>query len=269
MAKNVIVVGMPRSGTSMLAAVFARKGFFVAEDVEEELREPDRANPDGYWEARSLVDRNVEVLAAAGFPHHNTWLFDAIPPVQASRLADLDPLPEHRHFAESYQQHAPWIWKDPRLCYTLRYWWPLLDHAGTRVLLIKRSHEAIFRSFVRLGWRDETEEARADVIRRIDDHLSAAEQALSSLQIPHLVLSYEAFSKDGPRIARQLGELLEADFTPSDLGFEKRYDHSSVPGRALFMLERLAMSLPSPVRRAVRTCAPSSWLGRVFPGMEP
>ena len=39
--KNTIVIGMPRSGTSMTAAIFARQGYFLAEDTDEELRPGD------------------------------------------------------------------------------------------------------------------------------------------------------------------------------------------------------------------------------------
>ncbi|MEJ2363028.1 MAG: hypothetical protein P8Z75_16755 [Gammaproteobacteria bacterium] len=53
MAFNTIVVGMPRSGTSMTAAIFARAGYYVSGDDEKQLRIGDEYNPDGYWEART------------------------------------------------------------------------------------------------------------------------------------------------------------------------------------------------------------------------
>jgi hypothetical protein len=35
--KNVLVLGMARSGTSMTASIFARHGHFVTEDTERNL----------------------------------------------------------------------------------------------------------------------------------------------------------------------------------------------------------------------------------------
>lgn len=250
----------------MLAGVFARKGFFVAPDGNSDLRHPDRANPEGYWEAQSLIDRNVEALAAAGFGPHNTWMFESITAEQVARIARLPALPGHRQFVDEYQKRAPWVWKDPRLCYTLAYWWPLVDPGGTQVLLIKRDPDAIVRSFERVGWSEPTEAARADVRRRIHDHVSAAEKSIESLRIPHLALQYDRFHEEGARIAEQLSDFVETTLTISDLRFEKRYDHSSARGRVTVLLERLVGRLPPSSRRVLKAVIPTSWLKRMFPG---
>jgi hypothetical protein len=250
----------------MLAAIFGRQGFFLAHDADSELRRPDRANPHGYWEAESLIERNVEVFAATGFPHHNTWLFDAISPAQADRIRHLDPLPGHRGFLSQYACHTPWVWKDPRLCYTLSYWWPLVDPMTTRVLLIKRNPESTYRSFIRLKWRVDTDESRADVFRRIKDHNRAARDAIVSLNIPHMELEYDRFKEEGDTIARELGDFIGVELEPAALGFDQRHDHSEGAGRAVFAAERLAERMPAWLRRAARVGMPSSIMRRLFPG---
>jgi hypothetical protein len=262
-----MVVGMARSGTSMLAAVFARLGYFVAEDPDNQLQAPTRANPTGWWEAEPLIERNLEVLRAAGFQHHNTWMFEAITPEQAARVDGLSPLPGHPEFVERYQERAPWVWKDCRLCYTLRYWWPLVDADTTRVLLIKRNPEATVASFVRLGWCEAADEARADLRRRIHDHIRQAESTVEKLGIPHLTLSYDAFRDEGPHIARQLSDFLEVPLSAPDLLFRERFDHSSVRGRVTVLLERLVTSVPKPIRRTLKAIIPTSLLRKLLPGM--
>jgi hypothetical protein len=75
MPKNVIVVGMPRSGTSLTASIFSRKGYYVSGNEARELQAGDGHNPFGYCEAKGLIERNVELFSAAGYPHDNTWKF--------------------------------------------------------------------------------------------------------------------------------------------------------------------------------------------------
>ena len=81
--KNVIVLGMARSGTSLAASILARKGYFVAASRSDELQKPNKYNPSGFWEARSLIENNIEVLTAVGFKPDNTWFHEAITPEQA------------------------------------------------------------------------------------------------------------------------------------------------------------------------------------------
>lgn len=175
MPKNVLIVGMPRSGTSMTASIFASNGYFVAEDSKNELRPGDEYNPSGYWEAEDLIKCNAEIFNAAGFHHDNTWLYNSIDDEQAASILTLEPLPEHEHLVDKFNKQGPWLWKDPRLCYTLGYWWPLLNHETTSVLLLKREPKEIYNSFIRLKWRSTSQQDKKDVILRIQKHMDAAE----------------------------------------------------------------------------------------------
>ena len=86
MPKNVLVVGMARSGTSLTASIFVKKGYFVAEDPENQLQAAGPHNPGGYWELEDVKEANVEVLKAVGFQHHNTWVAEEIRPEQAEDI---------------------------------------------------------------------------------------------------------------------------------------------------------------------------------------
>ena len=65
MPRNIIVVGTPRSGTSLAASIFARLGHFVADDEAAQLRDPDHFNPGGYWEAEPLIEANASLFQRA------------------------------------------------------------------------------------------------------------------------------------------------------------------------------------------------------------
>ncbi len=265
MAKNVLVVGMPRSGTSMTAGIFARAGYFVTDEPDVDLRPGDPGNPDGYWEAEGLIERNVEVFRAAGYAGHNTWLFDPIEAAAQERIHGLEPVAGHADFVERFQRNRPWIWKDPRLCYTLGYWWKLLDPEQTCVVLTSRDPEAIYRSFLRLGWREASDEARADVFARVEDHMAAAREAIRRYGIPHEVIVYEEVADDAARIARAISELCGTDIGADDLGFDRRFDHSGARGRLTAAAESAAMLLPAGVRSVVKRLVPSSVISALFP----
>ena len=191
--KNVIVVGMPRSGTSLAARVFAKKGYYVTSSEQDELPTGDEQNPFGYWEAESLIKLNVEILNRAGFPFHNTWTYGPIRPEHLAKIHGLDRTEVHRAYLNTYDEHSPWVWKDPRLCYTLAYWWPMMNPNTTSVLLLRRNPDEIYQSFRRMNWRSSSEQDKKDVFLRIDDHLKAAEQAIGKYNIPYIEINDQEY----------------------------------------------------------------------------
>ena len=265
MPKNVMIVGMPRSGTSLMAGSLAGCGYYVTEDPESGLRPPDHHNPGGYWEAESLTQLNAALFDAAGYPEDNSWLGRRIPEEAVRRIGSLEPGEAHRAFVARYEANAPWLWKDPRLCYTLSFWWPLVRPDSTRVLLMRRDPEAIWQSFVRLRWREATEEAKADVHARIADHLAAAEDAIARLGIPHLEVRYEEIAEKPAAIAERLSGFLDVDLRPDRLGYSKGLDHSRLRGRLATFLEHRYEGLPPGLRRFVKRLAPQALIRTLFP----
>lgn len=257
--RNVIILGMPRSGTSMTAAIFARQGYFLAEDVDEELRPGDEHNPSGYFEARGLVERNATLLRRAGFSGHNTWLFDPITDEQSETLRHLAPTPEDHAFATGYAAHRPWLWKDPRLCYTLAYWWPLIDQENTRVLVLRRRPEETWNSFLRLDWRQDTDAERQDVMARIEHHLDAAMRCVTQCRIPHLAVHYDEYLAAPATTAARISETFGLSLAVDDLGFDKSLNSTRFPRRVQSFLSRqksrLANHLPDGVKAAIRDIA--------------
>ncbi|MEX2048873.1 MAG: sulfotransferase [Gemmatimonadota bacterium] len=265
MPKNVVVVGMPRTGTSLVAGIFGRKGYFTADDPTAALRTGDQHNPGGYWEAETLTRMNAEVFAAAGYAEDTSWLGAPMSSEAAARIGELAPVQAHRELIATYEAHAPWLWKDPRLCYTLEYWWPLLPTEGTRVLLTRRDPEAIWQSFVRLHWREPTPEARADVMERIERHLGAAKDAITRLAIPHLEVRYEDFAADPVSMAAALSDFLDVELGAEDLSFSTKLDHSRLRGRIATYVEHRYERLPPGLRRAAKRLVPRTLLRALFP----
>lgn len=265
MKRNVIVVGMPRSGTSLTASVFARQGYYAAEPGAGELRHGDEFNPDGYFEAESLVEANARVLGRAGYPYHNTWLYEPIPDELAGAIGDLDHTPQDQRLVDAYQARRPWIWKDPRLCYTLSYWWPLMDPDATTVLITRRNKADIWNSFVRLGWRTDTRHEREDVYARIDAHLGAAMTAVRKHAIPYIEIDYDEYRRNPEETARRVSRTFGLEIEADELGFRSAYDHSGIRGSAEQFLERLTGALPTSIRRTAKKIVPAGVVRALFP----
>jgi hypothetical protein len=265
MPKNAIVVGMPRSGTSLSTRIFVRKGYFVAEDEENALEPADEFNPFGYWQAKGLVDRNIEIFHAVGYEFKNSWLWNQISEDALARIRSLEPLPGHREFAAAYDGRAPWVWKDPRLCLTLSYWWKMMRPEDTAVLFIERDSEEIHRSFKRIGYVSAGPGSRERIARVTAQHLGEARRTLDSLEIPHLTVQHKRYFKDPAGVAREIGELFDIELTPDDLDIRADLNHSSAAGRAVELIESFYMLLPVPARSLLKRLAPFS----VMRGMAP
>ena len=119
---QLIVLGMHRSGTSVLARLLNLMGAYFG--PEGSSTGANEENPKGFWERRDVRNLNDMVLHAMGCDWNRISTFDpdAIPgPVAAefnraaSRLVlDLD-------------AHRPWMLKEPRLCLLFPLWRPLLE----------------------------------------------------------------------------------------------------------------------------------------------
>lgn len=265
MPKNVIIVGMPRSGTSMTASIFVRRGYFAAEEENSHLRDGDSFNPGGYFEADDLIEANVEVLKRVGYEHHNTWKFDPFRPDQVENIASLSASDSHVKLVQSFDQHAPWVWKDPRLCYTLGYWWPLVNHSNTRVLLLRRNADDIFKSFKRVGWRNESPEDKRDVQTRTQDHIREAEKAIRFHGIPYCEIDYSDFRNDVEKVIATIESTLGILLTREDLGFRPEFDHSSGRGSVERFMEKIADRMPKSIVAAGKALIPNRVLRFFFP----
>jgi len=255
--KNTIVIGMPRSGTSMTAAIFARQGYFLAEDEDEELRPGDENNPEGYFEAASLVERNVHLFRRVGYTAHNTWLFQPITDDQADQLQTLELTHTDRQFVSTYEQHSPWLWKDPRLCYTLGYWWPLLNPETTRVLVLRRRPEETWNSFLRLDWREFNEEARVDVYQRINHHLTTAMETIERLSIPHIVVHYDEYSESPMAVANRINTCMGLQLDIEALGFDGSLNSTTLPRRFTTFVQKQRSRLGALLPRSARVAKPA------------
>lgn len=265
MRKNVLVVGMARSGTSLTASIFVKNGYFVAEDPGNQLQAADQTNPSGFWESEYIKEANVKILEAVDFRHHNTWTFEEIRPDQAEAIFSLKRLEEHTQLLQKYENRRPWIWKDPRLCYTLAYWWPMMNPDNTSVLLVTRDPNEIWRSFLRRGWGGARSGEKSEFICKIEDHIGFARKTINRFDIPHMEIDYSDYARQPKIAAERLSRYFGCELTAKDLGYQSKYNSSALRGYVGYLAERIAAVLPAPVRRMLKRAMPDFIMRIVFP----
>lgn len=148
-AADVVVVGAPRSGTSLVAQLLASGGVGFG----EHLLPASPANPRGFLEDVRVTELNDELLAphvvgTGAVPVPSPHLAWAGAPADDA-LVVADPLQRER-MGELLASAAPIGVKDPRFVWTLDAWRPVL-RPGTVLVAVVR-HPAEVATSLRAMW---------------------------------------------------------------------------------------------------------------------
>jgi GT2 family glycosyltransferase len=141
----VCILGMHRSGTSMVTKLLHQCGLYLG--PESELIPASPYNPDGHWEHRAFEAVNDEILGRLG----GGW--DHPPPLPADWAADrrLDPTRDKaRKLLAQFDGREPWGWKDPRTSLTFPFWQELLT--DLKVVVCLRNPVEVAQSLSRRGF---------------------------------------------------------------------------------------------------------------------
>lgn len=143
----VIVAGMHRSGTSLIASFLSALGF----EMGPELLGPDARNRAGYFEDKAFMDLNQRLLRAStrdddgGYPDWGWTEIEAL-----DRSCQESFYEEARELVESRTgTGASWGWKDPRNSLLLDFWDQFSD--GAKFVLVYRFPWDVADSMQRLG----------------------------------------------------------------------------------------------------------------------
>lgn len=145
----IIVLGMHRSGTSLVAQLVAKWGAFMGND----LMPADEFNIDGYWEHNPLVALNEKIFEFLG---HN-WIY---PPETMHIDSLIDQFGEEANqiVNDMDSQNTLWCWKDPRIVFLLPFWKRILAHRKIAYIVSYRNPFAVASS---LKKRDDLPESVA------------------------------------------------------------------------------------------------------------
>ena len=110
MSRVLILTGMHRSATSLIASLFQRAGVHLG----AQLLEANAQNPRGFFEDVEFYEFHERALRERGKHILVDRAFQFVPTAQENKNADA--------LIESRAQYALWGWKDPRTSLFLEFW---------------------------------------------------------------------------------------------------------------------------------------------------
>jgi len=128
---KVIITGMHRSGTSMIAGVLQLCGLYLGNNLLSGLRD----NPKGHFEDREFLKLNIDLLRE----NHTNWR--QCRPV--SKVSN-NLLHKMKQFISKWPADQTVGWKDPRACLTLQIWRQAIEPELLVVVLM-------FRPFIEIA----------------------------------------------------------------------------------------------------------------------
>lgn len=192
---QVIILGMHRSGTSMLAGICSKLGVMMGQNL---IMGDTPQQPTGYYEDQEFVDLNGQILREAG----GGW--EKPPSLEAIKKAGKDKAELIKEIISKRDKAYPiWGWKDPRTCLTLKCYLPYLNNP--KIIVILRDKDAIISSLVK---RETDKKGRRRVsYEQALSLVNAYQDAILRSNTSYMVVHYEDLirTKDVRPIARYLG----------------------------------------------------------------
>ena len=180
-SRCVMVLGLPRSGTSLVAGILHMTGVNMGEG---RLQPADQNNPTGYWEDlrwQALNKRITGIRYGCNEP----------------RDIGTEQKEQYRQLAAECQTRPLWGMKDPRLCFTAQWIWPYLSDC--RIVTVRRDFEASVASLVKhsqVSYKRALEMGpeRARALLRV--WREAMDRRLAEFEGPVLPVEYELLLKE-------------------------------------------------------------------------
>lgn len=127
----LLVLGMGRSGTSLLTRVLALCGA----GLPERLMGPDPGNPTGYWEPMAVLELNEAFLARFG----SSWYDPTLQLQYESSITDQDRqayVGQIYEFLASYSQLPLLVIKEPRITALFDFWLEAIRRADRTLKIV-------------------------------------------------------------------------------------------------------------------------------------
>ncbi|MBS1521204.1 MAG: sulfotransferase [Bacteroidetes bacterium] len=136
-SKTLMVVGMHRSGTSLISNWLYRCGLHLG----EHLLEAGNGNAEGHFEDVEFLKMHEEILTSNAFPASG-YVYDKVIDISVYHLEKLKSVIKVKN-----QLYRQWGWKEPRTCLFLDLYRELLPNS--KYLVIVRDYAAVVYSLLK------------------------------------------------------------------------------------------------------------------------
>lgn len=203
---NIVVLSPGFAGSSVLTGLISRAGeYWLGTDTKKVAHET--------YENAGLVDLDERILREAGYPWYthpqsNDYLKNI------REVADPTLTEDARAFVVECKTHQPWLWKDPRLCYTLPFWNRFVDFSTCKFVVISRD--------VRQAWIGQILKKRPrtslkDLQNYFTTMLRGAGLFLSKHGLPHCTVTFDDLLLKPEETIATLNQFLDSGLSVDDL----------------------------------------------------
>jgi len=131
-------------------------------------------------------------------------------------------------------------------------------------LLLTRSKEDIYQSFLRVGWRQDSKKSREDVFNRIKSHWRFAEDIVNKYEIPHIKVDYSEYINSPDEVAKKIAMLFNLELDGVDLNVRNDLNHGASSSSILCKIGRRVTPYYR-LRKLLNIVMPQFILTRLFP----
>jgi hypothetical protein len=139
MRQNVIILTSGLTGSSVLAGLISRAGYWTGDRTHK------KKDYDTY-ENEELIKLNLRIFEEAGYNGDYLTQFSPEGIARIESLCDKRPDGAYRAFIDKCNRHEPWIWKDPRLWMTIHFWKNVLNLKDCKFIVLERNYRQMWVS---------------------------------------------------------------------------------------------------------------------------
>lgn len=203
---NIIILTHGWTGSSVFSGLLGRAGYWLGAETMQKVDY-------NTYENLALVGINNKLIDELGGGLNHEHRFSESDVAEITRRAqdiDLGPL---RQFVGHCEGHTPWLWKDPRLTWTIRIWARVLELERTSFLILTRDAQ---QAWISANMRRHVQSPR--FTREYKDGITASNiRFLKEVDRPLLELSFEDLLLTPERTLERLNVFFGTALTMDDL----------------------------------------------------
>lgn len=200
MKKDVIILTSGMSGSSVLAGLISQAGYWLGDETSKA--------PFETYENKELIDLNIQILRATNYFWRDVV---DIPGPFIDRISCLSShleLYPYKKFVEKCENHHPYLWKDPRLSYTIYFWEQFLDLSRCKFFLMTRD--------VKQSWTGGILRAKRPIaLRELEiiekNCIQAAKKFAEKHGVSFLHITFEDLIAEPERTLKQINDYIGAN----------------------------------------------------------
>jgi len=205
MKSNLIILTGGISGSSVLAGLISKAGYWLGDNTKKVAYDT--------FENSRLVDLNNDILKASDFHWRD---IGEIPPPSISNISacienlELSPF---KQFIDQCNRHRPWLWKDPRLSYTIYFWEKFVDLDNTKFILMLRDLKQTWTGTILRG---KEPISYKDVATIQNNAKNAAINFFEMNHLEYLPLNFEELILAPDAVIKKINNYLDANLNLDD-----------------------------------------------------